>query len=44
MILELSVTMVIETHSEIDVVVIEVDNQMVIIQVQVMKNIFEDVC
>jgi hypothetical protein len=43
-ILELSVTMVIETHSEIDVVVIEVDNQMVIIQVQVMKNIFEDVC
>jgi hypothetical protein len=33
----------IETHSELNIVVIEVDNQMVVIQVQVGKNIFEDV-
>jgi len=33
---------VIETHSRVHSIVIEVDNQMVIIQVQVGKNIIED--
>jgi hypothetical protein len=34
---------VIETHPEIDTTTIEVDNQMVVIQVWVGKNIIEDV-
>ncbi len=33
----------VETHSEVDIATIEVDNQMAIIQVQVVKNIVEDV-
>jgi hypothetical protein len=33
----------IETHFEVHIAVIEVDNQMVVIQVQVGKNIVEDV-
>jgi len=43
MILEPSVTTMIETHSEVDTIVIEVNNQMVVIQVQVGKKIVEDV-
>jgi hypothetical protein len=33
----------VETHSEVNFVTIKVDNEMVIIQVQVGKNIIEDV-
>jgi hypothetical protein len=33
----------VETHTKVDIAVIEVDNYMVIIQVQVGKNIVEDV-
>jgi hypothetical protein len=33
----------VETHSEVNIATIEVDNQMAIIQVQVGKNIIEDV-
>ncbi len=33
----------VETHSELDIVAIEVNNQMVVIQVQMGKNIVEDV-
>ncbi len=33
----------VETHSELDTVTIEVNNQMVVIQVQMGKNIVEDV-
>jgi hypothetical protein len=40
-ILESNVAIVIETHSKVDTVTIEVDNQMVVIQVQVGKNIVE---
>jgi len=42
-ILEPNVVIVVETHFEIDTIAIEVDNQMVVIQVQVGKNIVEDV-
>jgi hypothetical protein len=34
---------VVETHFEVNIATVEVDNQMPIIQVQVGKNIFEDV-
>jgi hypothetical protein len=34
---------VVETHIEVDIVAMEVDNQMVVIQVQVGKTIVEDV-
>jgi hypothetical protein len=34
---------VVETHSKLDIEVIKVDNQMALIQVQVGKNINEDV-
>ncbi len=40
---EPSVAIVVETHFELDITTIEVDNQMVVIQVQVGKNIVEDV-
>jgi hypothetical protein len=43
MISEPSLAIVIKTCSKIDIIVIEVDNQMVVIQVQVGKNIVEDV-
>jgi hypothetical protein len=33
----------VKTHSEVNTTTIEVDNQMVVIQVQVGKNIVEDV-
>jgi hypothetical protein len=33
----------VETHSKVDTTTIKVDNQMVVIQVQVRKNIVEDV-
>jgi len=39
-----NVAIVIETHSKIDTIIIEVDNQMAIIQVQVGKNIVEKHC
>jgi predicted lipoprotein len=42
-ILEPSVTILIETHSKIDIIAIEVNNQMAVIQVQVGKKIVEDV-
>jgi hypothetical protein len=42
MILEPSVAIMIETHSEVHTVAIKLDNQMVVIQVQVGKNIVED--
>jgi hypothetical protein len=42
-ILDLSVAIMIETHSEVDTIVIEVDNQIAIIPVQVGKNTIEDV-
>jgi hypothetical protein len=42
MILEPSVAIMIETHSEVHIVAIKLDNQMVVIQVQVGKNIVED--
>ncbi len=35
--------MVVETHSKIDTATVEVDNQMAFIQIQVGKNIVEDV-
>ncbi len=38
-----NVAIVVETHSELDTTTIEVDNQMAVIQVQVGKNIVEDV-
>jgi hypothetical protein len=38
-----NVTTMVETHSKLDTIVIEVDNQMAIIKVQVEKNIVEDV-
>ncbi len=38
-ILKPSVAIVVETHSELDTIVIEVNNQMVVIQVQMGKNI-----
>jgi hypothetical protein len=38
-----SVATMVETHSEIDIAAIEVDNQMVVIQIQVGNNIVEDV-
>jgi hypothetical protein len=41
---KLSVAIVVETHSEVDITTIEVDNQMAIIQVQVGKNIVEMFC
>jgi hypothetical protein len=40
---EPNVTTMVETHSKLDTITVEVDNQMVIIQVQVGKNILEDV-
>jgi hypothetical protein len=40
---EHSVTIVVEIHFEVDIITIEVDNQMAIIQIQVGKNIVEDV-
>ncbi len=43
MISEHSVTIVVEIHFEVDIITIEVDNQMAIIQIQVGKNIVEDV-
>jgi hypothetical protein len=42
-ILEPSVAIVVETHFELNTTTIEVNNQMVVIQVQVGKNIVEDV-
>ncbi len=38
-----SVAIVVETHVKLDTTTIKVDNQMAIIQVQVGKNIVEDV-
>ncbi len=43
MISEHSVTIVVETHFEVDIIAIEVDNQMAIIRIQVGKNIVDDV-
>jgi hypothetical protein len=40
---EPSVATVVETHSKLDTITIEVDNHMAIIQIQVGKNIVEDV-
>jgi hypothetical protein len=40
---EPSVATMIKTHCAIDIVVIEINNEMVVIQVQVGKNIVEDV-
>ncbi len=40
---DLSVATMIETRFEIDIATIEVDNWMVVIQIQVGKNIVEDV-
>jgi len=40
---KLSLTIVIETHSEIDTTTIEINNQMTLIQVQVGNNIVKDV-
>jgi hypothetical protein len=40
---EPNVAKMVETHFELDTTIIEVDNQMAIIQVQVGKNIVEDV-
>jgi hypothetical protein len=42
-ILEPSVAIVIETHSRVDTAFTQVDNRMVVIQVQVGKNIVENV-
>jgi hypothetical protein len=42
-ILKPSVTIVVETHFELDTTTIEIDNYMLIIQVQVRKNIVKDV-
>jgi len=38
-----NVAIVVETHSKLDIATIKVDNQMAIIQIQVGKNIVEDV-
>ncbi len=43
MIPEPNVTITIESHFEVDTIVIKVNNQMAIIQVQVENNIIEDV-
>jgi len=43
MILEPSVATMMETHFEIDIIIIEVDNRMAVIQVQVGKNTIKDV-
>ncbi len=43
MILKPNVNIVVKTHSEIDIVAIKINNQMVVIQIQVGKNIVEDV-
>jgi hypothetical protein len=43
MISEPSVAIMIKIHFKVDTIVIKVDNQMVVIQVQVGKNIVEDV-
>ncbi len=40
---KLSVTTVVETHFEVDTATIKINNQMAIIQIQVGKNIVEDV-
>jgi hypothetical protein len=40
---EPSVAILIETHSKVNIIAIELNNQMVVIQVQVGKNIVEDV-
>ncbi len=37
------IAIVVETHLELDMIVIKLDNQMVVIQVQVGKNIVEGV-
>jgi hypothetical protein len=42
MILKPNVAIMIEIHSEVHIVVIQVNNQMVVIQVKVGKNIVED--
>jgi len=39
---EPNVAIMIQTHFEVDIITIEVDNQMTIIQVQVGKNIIEE--
>jgi hypothetical protein len=38
-----SVAIVVKTHYEVNIVAIKIDNQMAIIQVQLRKNIVEDV-
>ncbi len=43
MIFEPSVTIMFEIHSELNIATIEVDNHMAIMQIQVVKNIVEDV-
>ncbi len=43
MILEPNVAIMVETHFEVNTTLIKIDNQIVIIQVQVGKNIVEDV-
>ncbi len=43
MILKPSVATMVETYSKVDIVAIKVNNQMAVIQVQVEKNIVEDV-
>jgi hypothetical protein len=43
MIPEPNVAKMIETHSKVDIVTIKVDNQVAIIQVEIGKNIIEDV-
>jgi hypothetical protein len=40
---EPNVVTMVETHVELDTIIIEVDNQMVVIQIQVGKNIVENV-
>jgi len=42
-ILKPNVIIVVETHSKVDIATIEIDNQMVVIQVHVGRNIVEDV-
>jgi hypothetical protein len=44
MIPEPNVAKMIETHSKVDTVAIEVDNQMAIIQVQVGKTLLREFC
>ncbi len=41
--IKVSVATMIGTHSKVDIVILEVDNQMVVIQIQVGKNTIEDV-